>query len=204
MPVDLPPPSPEQPRRLTPGRGDKQYREMRRELISDLLGLGATRREMKVTIEQQLGIICSLGAIEDDVAVVRDRWVQRMTATFQAHVSEQMHYYDMLLRAAMPQALNGDDKARDHCIAVLDRRAKLVGMDQPDKLLVAGVIASGTPDVPSRWSAVSESERDERTVEMLGILNDAGVFVPVGIEGGGMDSASPDRDVIDVGVTPGG
>lgn len=150
---------------------DREIREQRRDLIATMLLSRIPYRQMVEVIRENLNIEVSTGTIASDVAVLRRRWGARMTEQFGSHVSEQMAYYDALLRALTPGALRGEhDKVQD-LLGVLDRRAKLVGMDQPDKVLVGAVVH--TDDVAARWAGAPAEEQVARTEQIMAILTEA-------------------------------
>jgi len=171
---------------------DREIREQRRDLIATMLLSRIPYRQMVEVIRENLGIEVSTGTIASDVAVLRRRWGARMTEAFGSHVSEQMAYYDGLLRALTPGALRGEhDKVQD-LLAVLDRRAKLVGMDQPDKVLVGAVVH--TDDVAARWAGAPPEEQAARTEQIMAILTEAGALrLP-----GGPPLQNGDQPVIDI------
>ena len=192
--AELPPPTPENPRALQTGMGDMEYRVARRELVADLMAVHARRSEMVVAIREQLGQIVNSSSLSNDIAAVRDQWAKRMTATYDRFVAEQMADYDAILRARMPAALGGDNNAMTAVLGVLDRRARLLGLDQPDRLVLAAAVRH-THDAQVEWDALPEAAADQRALEILAILADAGALVPVdGREG----VPAVDRDVIDV------
>jgi len=165
----------------TPGRRvsrraseDREIREQRRDLIATMLLSRVTYRQMVDQLRATLGIEVSTGTIASDVAVLRQRWGARMTENFGSHVGEQMAYYDALLRTLTPRALTGEHNAVQDLLGVLDRRAKLVGMEQPDKLLVGAVVHS--EDVAARWSGAPAEEQIARTEQIFAILTDAGAL----------------------------
>jgi hypothetical protein len=181
-------------------RTDREIREQRRDLIGAMLLTRTSYRKMAELLAQPtdrggLGIAVSLGAIASDVAVIRRRWSARMVESFSGHVSEQMAYYDGLLRALAPKALTGQHNAVVDLLAVLDRRARLVGMDQPDKVLV-GVGTVGVDSVEERWGNAPREEQIARTEQILAIIHEA---VPLRLEGGPpLLNPEPGGDVIDL------
>jgi hypothetical protein len=92
-----------------------------------------------------------------------------------------MAYYDGLLRAATPRALSGDHAAMQDVLSVLAARAKLLGLDQPERMVVG--VAEG-PTVEA-WGAAPREEQIERTDTILAILTEAGVLSPPAPNGNG-------------------
>lgn len=147
-------------------------------------------------IRNELGIETSTGTIASDVQVIKARWLARMTENYGAHVAEQMAYYDGLLRTLVPKALQGDHNAVQDLLGVLDRRARLVGMEQPDRVLV-GVGKLAGPDIESKWSAAPREEQIARTEQIMAILGEAGALR---LDGGPplQNSENGGGDVIDI------
>lgn len=152
---------------------DRELRERRREVVSTLVLSRVSYRKMVDLIRQELGIEVAVGTIASDVQVIKARWLARMTESYGAHVSEQMAYYDGLLRALVPKALTGEHNAVQDLLGVLDRRARLVGMEAPDRVLV-GVGALAGPDVEAKWAGAPREEQLARTEQILAILAEAG------------------------------
>jgi hypothetical protein len=179
---------------------DVSIREARRDLIAELLLHRMSHRKIREQLarpveEGGLGIDVATGTIASDAAVIRSRWMARMAEKFGEHVAEQMAYYDALLRTLTPLALTGDHLAVTDLLAVLDRRARLVGMEAPDRVLV-GVTTPGGPDVAARWAGAPREEQIARTEKILAILAEAG---PLAVTPAGEPTATPvGADVIDI------
>lgn len=160
---------------------DRGLRERRRELVATMLLTRTSYRQMVAVLARPeadggLGIETSVSTVASDVAVIRSRWRNRMVEDFSGHVSEQMAYYDALLRALTPRALSGNHNAVVDLLGVLDRRARLLQMEAPDRLLV-GVTAVGggaAVDVAERWGGAPREEQVARTEQILSILTQAG------------------------------
>jgi hypothetical protein len=169
--------------RINQGRSAaaKDLREQRRDLVATMLLTKTPRREMVRQVNAVLGLHTGLGTLSDDVRVIRTRWRNRYAETFQTHVDEQMAYYDGLLRAATPRALSGDHAAMQDVLSVLAARAKLLGLDQPERMVVG--VAEG-PTVEA-WGAAPREEQIERTDTILAILTEAGVLSPPAPNGNG-------------------
>lgn len=114
----------------------KNVREARREQVAILLLSRVPYRR----IAEQVG--CSYTAVRADVDVIRARWRERYADAYEAHVSEQVGTLDALMRTWMPKALgtNADPKALDAVMRLLERRARLLGLDKPAKVEHSGQI----------------------------------------------------------------
>lgn len=179
---------------------DRDIREQRRDLIATLLLSRVPYRKMVQPIRDTLGITVSVGTIASDVAVIRQRWQARMAASYGEHVAEQMAYYDGLLRAVAPKAFAGDHHAVQDAMGLLDRRARLIGMDQPDKVLaLVGVGMQHTEDVAAKWASAPREEQLARTEQIAAILIEADALrLP-----GGPPLQNAAVDVIDIPATNG-
>lgn len=179
---------------------DRDIRELRRDLVATLLLSRVPYRKMVEPIRTTLGIEVSVGTIASDVAVIRQRWQGRMAASYGEHVSEQMAYLDGLMRAVAPKAFQGDHHAVGDALGILDRRARLIGLDQPDKVLaLVGVGMTQTEDVAAKWAGLPREEQLARTEQIAAILVEAEALrLP-----GGPPLQNAVTDVIDVPGTNG-
>lgn len=182
MDPTTPTPEPPQPelRRYPPGllankTSDKAAREERRTLVATLLLTRASYRQIIDAVRTQLGYETSLGTIHNDVSVIRHQWAERTHTAWDAHVSEQMAYLDGLLRAVMPDALRGDTTAVTAALGILDRRAKMLGLNAPDRVVVAARIekAGGGSDL---WEGLPRDEQLAKADEIMAILREADVL----------------------------
>jgi hypothetical protein len=115
-------------------------RELRRRQVAVNLLAGLNYREMA----EALGV--SLGTIKNDVDVVMGHWQQEQVAVATDYVTLQERRLDRALNAIWAQVLNGDDKAITAMLKIEERRAKLRGLDQPDKLEHSGGVEQRRPD----------------------------------------------------------
>lgn len=75
----------------------------------------------------------ALGTISDDILKIRGDWKRRTMAAFDAHVSEEVAKCDWLERAVMPKALLGDGPSVDRVLKIMERRARILGLDAPTR-----------------------------------------------------------------------
>ncbi len=98
--------------------------------MAALLAAYRTYRE----IADQLGV--SHGTVGNDAAVIREEWKRRANHDFDAHVAEELAKLDQLERSVLPKALAGAAdqgpllSAVDRELAIMGRRAKLLGLDR--------------------------------------------------------------------------
>lgn len=76
----------------------------------------------------------------------------------------ELERLDNLFRELWPKALKGQYPAVDRCLRIMERRAKLLGLDQAERHSVLLETISKLDDVP-------DSERSEVEKEALEILN---------------------------------
>lgn len=88
-------------------------------------------------IARELGV--SLGTIAKDVAKIREEWRDRLAQTYEEHVAEEFGKLDQVEMALLPKVLHGGRdggaslNAAQVWLAVSDRRARLMGLDKPQR-----------------------------------------------------------------------
>jgi hypothetical protein len=86
-------------------------------------------------IADHLGV--SHGTVGNDAAAIREEWKRQANRDFDAHVAEELAKLDQLERSVVPEALAGAADqgpllpAVDRELAIMRRRAKLLGLDRP-------------------------------------------------------------------------
>jgi transcriptional regulator with XRE-family HTH domain len=99
----------------------------RRQRVAALRLMHYTQRE----IAAELGV--SVATINRDLAVVRTEWAERRSQSYESWVGEELAKLDMLERAILPAAISGDDKAQARLVQFMDRRARMMGLDKPER-----------------------------------------------------------------------
>jgi len=99
----------------------------RRQKVSALRLMHYTQRE----IAAELGV--SDATINRDLAVVRAEWAERRSQSYESWVGEELAKIDLLERAILPAAISGDDKAQARLVQFMDRRARMMGLDKPER-----------------------------------------------------------------------
>lgn len=113
--------------------------ERRRVLVSALLLSGLNYSQIIDSLARQ-GISASKATISNDVTEIRRAWRDRFTETYMAHASEQLALLDAMKRALVPKVLDPSKPnlwAVDRVLGILDREAKLLGLDAPSKVEVS-------------------------------------------------------------------
>jgi len=99
----------------------------RRQKVSALRLMHYTQRE----IAAELGV--SVATVNRDLAVVRAEWAERRSQSYESWVGEELAKIDLLERAILPAAISGDDKAQARLVQFMDRRARMMGLDKPER-----------------------------------------------------------------------
>lgn len=99
--------------------------ESRRPRVSQLLLAGKTYRE----IAEFLGV--GLGTIHRDVKAIRESWREEQRISTDAWVTQELARLAKLEGPAVSQALEGSLRAVDRCLRIMERRARLLGLDAP-------------------------------------------------------------------------
>jgi len=104
----------------------------RRKQVATLRLMHYTQRE----ISAQLGV--SVATVNRDLEATRDEWVSRRDQQYGEWVAEELAKLDALERVWLPRALsqNNDEKAVTKVLSIMDRRARMLGLDQPERFQV--------------------------------------------------------------------
>jgi hypothetical protein len=119
--------------RASEDRRRKEERDLRRLIIAEMLLAHIPYR----TIASQLGL--SKTQIHREVTKIRAQWRDRASVAYQSHVAEELGKLDALERAVLGKAFHGDEGladlgAVDRALRIAERRARLLGLDQPVKV----------------------------------------------------------------------
>lgn len=75
----------------------------------------------------------SVGTVNADLKAIREAWQERSRTSIEEWVGEELAKLDRLERSLMPLALQGQATAADRVLSVMDRRAKLLGLNKPER-----------------------------------------------------------------------
>jgi transcriptional regulator with XRE-family HTH domain len=75
----------------------------------------------------------SVGTVNADLQAIRQEWSERRRSSFEEWLDEELAKLDRLERALLPLALQGQATAADRVLSVMDRRAKLLGLNKPER-----------------------------------------------------------------------
>jgi len=109
------------------GTAKKDQIAQRRHLVATMRLAHLTQQE----IADRLGV--SVGTINADLKAVREEWAERRRETYDDLVAEELAKLDRLERALLPLALQGQGPASDRVLSIMDRRARLLGLDRPTR-----------------------------------------------------------------------
>lgn len=132
-------------------RAKKDRRALRRRLVAQMLLQGVPRR----TMAQVFGV--GVGTIQRDVDAVREDWRARSAEDYDRHVAESMARIDQVAQTAMTlmhdteKSVAARIEAARLVLSAEDRRARLKGLDKPQKLEVSGQI-----DIAARKARAAE------------------------------------------------
>ena len=75
----------------------------------------------------------SVGTVNADLKAIREAWQERARTSIDEWVGEELAKLDRLERSLMPLALQGQATAAERVLSVMDRRAKLLGLNKPER-----------------------------------------------------------------------
>lgn len=96
--------------------------EERRKIVAANLVAGASYRD----IAEHLGV--GKSTVNRDVKALKEQWYQQAQEDIEQFMGLHARRLDRLLYALMEKALNGDVKAVDRVLAIMDRQAALHGV----------------------------------------------------------------------------
>ncbi len=121
-------------------KADAAERELRRRQVAANLLAGLNYREMAEALD------VSLGTVKNDVAAVIKRWQSEQVAATGDYLSLAERRLDRALNAIWDGVLSGDPKAIMAMLRIEERRAKLLGLDQPERVEHSGSIEQRRAD----------------------------------------------------------
>lgn len=97
--------------------------ERRRERVSELLAQRLPYREIAAELE------VSVSCIWKDTVKIREAWRERSAFNVNEEIERDLRLLDAVIRGLAPDATRGDFKSVIALVKVLERRAKLLGLD---------------------------------------------------------------------------
>ena len=112
-----------------------QIEERRKKVAANLLG-GLTYRQMAGALD------VSLGTIANDVKIILGRWEREQVQDVSEWVELESRRLERMLNAIWNDAIDGKSSAIDRALRIMERRAKLLGLDAPSKQQISGADGS--------------------------------------------------------------
>jgi len=75
----------------------------------------------------------SVGTVNSDLQAIRKEWAERRDTSYDDWLAEELAKLDRLERSLLPLALQGAAPVADRILAIMDRRARMMGLDKPAK-----------------------------------------------------------------------
>lgn len=123
----------------------------RRKVVAVNLLAGLTSAQ----IAESLGE--SQRVIQLDIKALMKEWKSERGESTAEYVSLENARLDRLLNSVWPKAIGGDQGAVDRVIKIMDRRAKLLGLDKPTKIEFADLMAQIPDDMLDRYEASGDN-----------------------------------------------
>lgn len=102
----------------------------RRHKVAELVLSGYSERAIARRLE------VSNGTVHNDIVALRKEWAEERTAKWEEHVGLMMARLTQLERTLTRPIAEGDLAAVDRALKILDRRARLLGLDAPQAMTV--------------------------------------------------------------------
>lgn len=113
----------------------------RREKVAELTLSGFSQR----SIAKRLDV--SLGTVNADLQQIRRDWAELRAGKYEEYVGQQMARLTQLERALAPGLAERDLAAIDRALKILDRRARLLGLDAPQAMTLSFSVEEGRQKV---------------------------------------------------------
>jgi DNA-binding CsgD family transcriptional regulator len=117
-------------------------------------------------IAEQLGM--SVSSVHKTVRKAMEQARERQNQDADTILTMELENLDRLQLAAMPGALKGNHLLIDRVLKIQERRAKLLGLDAPDK------IAPTSPDGQHPYRPAAEMAPEERRARILELQKELG------------------------------
>lgn len=101
--------------------------DLRRQKVATMVLGRYTQRQ----IADALGVSQTL--VHKDMVAIREEWRERRAQDYDGWVAEELASLDRMQHTLWPDVLKGEDKAIGRVLSIMDRRAKLLGLDQPER-----------------------------------------------------------------------
>lgn len=102
--------------------------DARRRKVASALLAGA---DSFTSIAEQLGV--SIATISRDVKAIEEQWRAEAMQDISAAKGRDLRRSERMIGAMWPKALNGDERAAKMVLDLMQHRAKLLGLNAPEK-----------------------------------------------------------------------
>jgi DNA-binding CsgD family transcriptional regulator len=106
----------------------KLEREERREKVAELLMAGHTYRQIAKTL------FVSVGTVQKDVDTILEELKAKTTSVAHRYRDLELRRLDRLQSGFWIKAITGEETAATVILRIMERRAKLLGLDSPSKI----------------------------------------------------------------------
>lgn len=130
-------------------KNDEAKRELRRKKVAANLVGGLNYRQMSEALE------VSIGTIAADVKIILKRWEKEQVSEIDKIRQLELQRLDRALNAIWDRVLEGKTHAVAAMLKVMERRAKILGLDAPGKLEHSG--PEGGPIVMVNWDDIENT-----------------------------------------------
>jgi hypothetical protein len=96
--------------------------------------------------------------ISADIRAIREDWKSHRSDAYEQYSAEEIPKLDALEQAVWAKAMAGDNRAIDRVLAIMQRRAALIGLDAPEKSRI---------EVITRDQLLAEIEKVNREIAAL-------------------------------------
>lgn len=110
--------------------------EKRRATVASNILAGLNYRDIAA------GLKVSIGTVARDAKIVMERWKSEAVATREEYIATENRRLDTLIRALWDSAQDGKLGAVDRILAIMDRRAKMLGLDAKVGISLSGEITN--------------------------------------------------------------
>jgi transposase len=135
--------------------------EQRRSLVADLyLNKWSAR-----AIAKHMGVHHT--TICDDITAIRKQWVENQRQSYEERIASELEECDYLRKAIAHRVDTGDTNAILASLQILNRRAKYLNLDSPQRVVITSEELDGLREVAERVGVIDDPQVRE-------LLADAG------------------------------
>lgn len=98
----------------------------RRSQVAELRLQHHTQAEIARILGVSVATVCT------DLQAIRDEWAERRSTSYEDWVGEELAKMDRLERMLLPRAIAGDYAAVDRIVNIIDKRARMLGLNKPE------------------------------------------------------------------------